>query len=122
MPKISTRKSFDTVSPPRRVQIVVGSGARYFKPGQYAYVIGYDKRGGYYWVDKDGESAPGEVAYLVSKSKNMAGGALWFSGDGLRFTTRRDGRSKSCVKCGRLIRRPVLAAGEAERCASCADY
>lgn len=29
--------------------------------------------------------------------------------------------SKQCVKCGREIPRPELAAGEAERCARCGD-
>lgn len=39
-----------------------------------------------YFVDKDGESEPGEVAFLVSKSADMRGGALWFSAEALRFT------------------------------------
>lgn len=74
---------------PRRVQITVSSGSGYFKKGQYAYVISHDDRGGMYWIDKDGHSEPGERAYLVSKTKDMRGGALWFSEDGIRFTKGR---------------------------------
>ena len=39
-----------------------------------------------YFADKDGLSAPGEVAFLVSKTSDGRGGALWFSADALRFT------------------------------------
>lgn len=76
---------------PRRVQIVAENpiGAGYFKHGQIAYVIGMCDDGGMFWIDKPGESAPGEIAYLISKSKGMAGGALWISADGVRFTSRK---------------------------------
>lgn len=74
---------------PRRVRIVRGSGAGYFKPGQFGYAVSYDERGGCYWVDKAGASAPGERAYLVSKTKDMRGCALWFSEGGIQFTARR---------------------------------
>lgn len=78
---------------PRRVQIVRGSGGRnpYFKVGQRAYVIAQDDRGGMWMVDEGGDSDPGECAYLVSKTKDMKGGALWFSEHGVRFTKRRAG-------------------------------
>ena len=33
-----------------------------------------------------GPSEPGELSYLVSKSKGKGGGALWFSTQALRFT------------------------------------
>lgn len=90
-------KKYGSVNPPRRVQIRVGSSSEprasdYFKAGQFAYVIGYDARGGMYWLDKPGPSPAGQVAYLVSKTKDMRGGALWFSKDGLRFTKRRGRR------------------------------
>lgn len=76
-------------NPPKRVQILAGSGAGYFKAGQYGYARAVDTRGGLYWVNKDGTSEPGEAAYLVSKTKDGRGGALWFSEDALRFTGRR---------------------------------
>lgn len=74
---------------PRRVQLLAGSGAKYFKAGQFGYVISQNKIGGMYWCHKDGQSAPGETAYLVSKTKEMKGGALWFSREALRFTKGR---------------------------------
>jgi hypothetical protein len=80
-----TSGEYGSISPPRRVEIL-RAGGKYFKPGQFAYVLSYDKRGSNYWVDKDGASREGELAYLVSKTKDMRGGALWFSADGLRFT------------------------------------
>lgn len=77
--------------PIRRVQIVgkgkIGTG--YFKPGQFAYVIGEDDRGGNYWIDQEGQSAPGQTAYLISKTKDMRGGALWISPVSIRFTARK---------------------------------
>lgn len=82
-------KKYGKVDPPRRVQIRIASGAGYYKAGQFAYVIGWDARGGMYWQDKPGPSPSGKVAYLVSKTKDMRGGGLWFSKDGLRFTKRR---------------------------------
>lgn len=84
---------------PRRVQIInpssPGKGA-YFKKGQFAYVIGENKLGDMYLVDQARESDRGETAYLVSKTKNVAGGALWFSPEGLRFTgrVRKAGRER----------------------------
>ena len=76
---------------PRRVQIIAPDpiGARYFKHGQHAYVIGACDDGGMYWIDKPGHSEKGETAYLISKSKNMAGGALWISAEGIRFTSHK---------------------------------
>jgi hypothetical protein len=75
---------------PRRVQIVAADpiGARYFKHGQFAYVIGSSDEGGMFWIDRPGCSKKGEVTYLISKSKGMAGGALWISADGVRFTSK----------------------------------
>lgn len=83
--------SFGDIKPPRRVQILTVDRERpssYFKRGQYAYVIAYNTEGGCFLIDRPGFSDEGEKAYLVSKTKNMRGGALWFSGDGLRFTSR----------------------------------
>ncbi len=81
----------DSFSPPRRVEILRASGVGYFKRGQFGYALSWDKRGGMYWVDKDGSSPRGAIAYLVSKTKDMRGGALWFSEDGVRFTARGAG-------------------------------
>lgn len=76
---------------PRRVQITAPDpiGAKYFKHGQHAYVVGMCDDGGMYWIDKTGHSAKGEIAYLISKTKEMAGGALWISADGVRFTGKQ---------------------------------
>lgn len=74
---------------PRRCQILKSSGAGYFKAGQFAYVIGQNSSGGLYWQDREGASPKGERVYLVSKTKDMRGGALWFSRTGVRFTARR---------------------------------
>lgn len=86
---METPKLFSTT--PRRVQIVAPDpiGGRYFKHGQFAYVLGENNQGGMYCIDREGPSKKGETAYLVSKTKEMAGGALWFSVDGLRFTGRK---------------------------------
>lgn len=75
----------------RRVEILHTtwkSPNAYFKPGQFGYVVGQDNRGGSMFVDVDRASEPGEVALLVSKTRDMRGGALWFSLDGVRFTGR----------------------------------
>lgn len=76
--------TYTAYSPPRRLQIVRGTGT--FRAGQYAYARGCDTRGGKSFVDAPGESAPGERAYLVSKSSHGRGGAVWFSEGGVRFT------------------------------------
>ncbi len=60
----------------------------YFKPGQFGYVVGQDQRGGCSLVDADRTSEPGETALLISKTRDMRGGALWFSTEGVRFTGR----------------------------------
>ena len=76
-------------SKPPRVEILRGTGGRnpYFRKGQFGYVVGVNTAGGMHFVDKeDVVSEPGEVAFLVSKTADMRGGALWFSADSLRFT------------------------------------
>ena len=76
-------------SKPPRVEILHGTGGRnpYFRKGQFGYVVGVNTAGGMNFVDKeDAASAPGEVAFLVSKTADMRGAALWFSADALRFT------------------------------------
>lgn len=70
---------------PRRVELLVTTGT-YFKAGQFAYALGWDERGGLYCQDKKGMTRPGQRGYLISKTKTMRGGGLWFSGDGIRFT------------------------------------
>jgi hypothetical protein len=75
------------IDPPRRVEIV-RSGARpssYFKPGQFGYALSYTTHPGMHTLDK-GPTEPGELAFLVSKTKGMRGGGLWFSAEGIRFT------------------------------------
>lgn len=78
-------------SKPPRVEILRGTGGQtpYFRKGQFGYVVGVNTVGGMYFADKGGESSesqPGEVAFLVSKTADMLGGALWFSAEALRFT------------------------------------
>jgi len=77
-------------SRPPRVEVLRGTGGKnpYFKRGQFGYVVGVNTAGGMYFADKqDGElSEPGDVAFLVSKTADMRGGALWFSAEALRFT------------------------------------
>jgi len=76
----------DSISPPRRVQILkADTVGGYWKPGQFGYAVGYSTHPGMHTMDK-GPSEPGELSYLVSKSKGKGGGALWFSAQALRFT------------------------------------
>lgn len=95
---LDTSAAYDSVKPARRVQIIATGSTGYWKPGQYGYVIGYDKRGGPICGDKpyhgpgSQEAKPGEIAYMVSKSSHGRGGASWFSGAGLRFTRERSGK------------------------------
>ena len=76
-------------SKPPRVEILRGTGGQtaYFRKGQFGYVVGVNTAGGMSFADKDhAASEPGEVAFLVSKTADMRGGALWFSAEALRFT------------------------------------
>jgi hypothetical protein len=80
--------------PPQRVEIVDAGtpwGGMYFKRGQYGFVLGMNTTGGMHCIDKAGPSKSGEIAYLVSKTREMKGGALWFSKDAVRFATRKKG-------------------------------
>jgi len=71
-----------------RVQLLKGSGAGWFKPGQYGIVVGENRTGGMHLQDGPGRvSRPGEVAYAVGKSERS--GAVWFSGAALRFTGKK---------------------------------
>jgi hypothetical protein len=75
-----------SILPPRRVQILkADSAAGYWKPGQFGYAVAYSTHPGMHTLDK-GPSEPDEMSYLVAKSKDHRGGALWFSAQGLRFT------------------------------------
>lgn len=78
--------TFAKIEPAKRVEIKRGSGTGYFKPGQFAYALGFDTRGGMLCADSTGEAKKGELCYLVSKTKEMKGGALWFRASSLRFT------------------------------------
>ena len=87
-------------APPRRVEILKvddPSPNRYWKVGQFGYVVGENlsptvhTHGGrfeVYPVDRRGSTRPGEKAYLVSKARHGRGGALWFTSEALRFTKR----------------------------------
>jgi hypothetical protein len=90
MPVGKPSKTHRPIDPPRRVEILQGSGGSnaYFKRGQFAYVLAANTAGGMWLVNRESasDSKPGEIAYLVSKTKGMRGGALWFSADALRFT------------------------------------
>lgn len=85
---MSKRLNFDTI---RRAQITKEGqiGAGYFKPGQFVYVIAETTEPGMYVIDREGCSLRGEVTYLVSKTKEMRGGALYVSGLSIRFTQKR---------------------------------
>lgn len=75
----------------RRVEIrhIEGQGPNsYFKPGQFGYVVGQNTTGGMQFMDVRRESKPGEIALLISKTRERRGGALWFSLEGVRFTGR----------------------------------
>lgn len=76
-----------SIKPSRRVQVVrtddKGSGA-YWKPGQFGYAVSYSTHPG--TLTEKGPSAPDELSYLVSKSKDGHTGSSWFSADALRFT------------------------------------
>jgi hypothetical protein len=79
----------------RRVEILKvdwDSPNAYFKPGQFGYVVGQNTSGGMHFVDGHGTSKPGEVALLIAKTREMRGGALWFSLKGVRFTGRHQAR------------------------------
>jgi hypothetical protein len=74
-----------------RVEILESGGSKYFKPGQFGYVVGESSRGGMFTLDR-GDSRQGDLTYLVSKKPKGAGGsALWFSPEALRFTGRGGG-------------------------------
>lgn len=73
------------IDPPRRVEILRTDSVGYWKPGQFGYAVAYSTHPGMHTMDK-GPSEPGDLSYLVSKSKDGRGGALWFSAQGLRFT------------------------------------
>jgi len=89
MPVGKKSKTHRPISPPRRVEL---QGDGYFKRGQFAYVLAANTHGGMHFSNRDHDwtSKPGEIAYLVSKTKGMRGGALWFSADALRFTGTDD--------------------------------
>jgi hypothetical protein len=85
---VSTRYISAKIDPPRRVEIVRSDDDRpssYFKPGQFGYALSYTTHPGMHTLDK-GPTEPGELAFLVSKTKGMRGGGLWFSAEGIRFT------------------------------------
>ncbi len=75
-----------SLDPPRRVEILkADSAGGYWKPGQFGYALSYTTHDGMHTLDK-GPTKPHELAFLVAKSKDMRGGALWFSSEALRFT------------------------------------
>lgn len=92
---------------PIRVQIV-SSQSSYIKNGQFAYIVGASDRGGMSLMDRNGESKSGEVAYLVSKTKESKGGALWFSESAVRLTG-----SKEQTKSSKSLESLFLSAKEA---------
>jgi hypothetical protein len=92
-----------------RVEILESGGSKYFRPGQFGYVIGSTSRGGMHTLDH-GDSREGDLTYLVSKTKGIGGGALWFSPDALRFTGRGEGAGSGMpVKDRSQIAREVEA-------------
>ena len=103
----------ETGSRPPRVEMLRGSGGKnpYFKKGQFGYVVGVNTAGGMYFADKDGSSDPGEVAFLVSKTADGRGGALWFSADALRFTKAPKGALETLADEERVALDLFLANG-----------
>lgn len=104
-----------SISPPKRVQILKAhSAAGYWKPGQFGYAIAYSTHPGMHTLDK-GPSEPNEMSYLVAKSKDHRGGALWFSAQGLRFTGREKAPSPSHARKKKIdhyeAKRRLQAAG-----------
>lgn len=81
-----------TIKPPKRVQIVRAGDSLYWKTGQFGYALSYSTHPGMH--TERGPTAEGELAFLVSKTSDMRGGATWFSADALRFTTRTGTRGK----------------------------
>lgn len=97
----------------QRVEIlkVEGGGPNsYFKPGQFGYVVGQNTSGGMQFMDVRRESAPGEIALLIAKTREMRGGALWFSLDGVRFTGRN--RTHTAREAGGRERHYSMSYGE----------
>ncbi len=97
LPTRSTRELRDWVDnwehgslePPRRVEVLAGSSSPprpgdYWKASQFGYAVGYDFRGGMHAQRRPSE--PGEIAYMVSKTRDMRGGASWFLENEIRFT------------------------------------
>ena len=75
-----------TFDPPKRVEIVRPGDKSNYKKGQFGYAISYTTHPEKH--TERGFSADGELVYLVSKTKDMRGGASYFSADALRFTTK----------------------------------
>lgn len=93
----SSRSSRSPVESPR-VEILKSGDSKYFRPGQFGYVVGSTSRGGMHTLDR-GDSMEGDLTYLVSKRpKSAGGGALWFSDDALLFTGPGGGTSKKDPK------------------------
>jgi len=91
-----------SISPPKRVQILkADSAAGYWKPGQFGYAIAYSTHPGMHTLDK-GSSEPDEMSYLVAKSKDHRGGALWFSAQGLRFTGKEKAPNRTHARKKKL--------------------
>lgn len=74
------------ISPPARVEILKVTFGGRWKSGQYGYAHSFTARGGVSPTDRIGDTGPGEIAFLVSKSKDGRGGGSWFTRSGLRFT------------------------------------
>lgn len=107
---------------PPRVEILRGTGGRtpYFRKGQFGYVVGVNTVGGVYFADKEGasaESQPGEVAFLVSKTADMRGGALYLSAEALRFTKAPTDPLKALTDEERVALDLFLANGSANKTA-----
>jgi hypothetical protein len=113
----------DSISPPRRVQILKSDNTvgGYWKPGQFGYAVGYSTHPGMHTMDK-GPSEPGELSYLVSKSKGKGGGALWFSARALRFTGKEKVPSPSHARKKKLSHHEAKRLLESEGINFSGDY
>lgn len=70
----------------KRVEIVFKTFGDNTKGKRFGYVVGVNTTGGMHFFDQSRTSAPGEVAFLVSRTPDGRSGAIWYSHEGLRFT------------------------------------
>jgi hypothetical protein len=73
-------------TPGKRVEILFKTRGDTTKRKRFRYVVGVNTSGGMHLWDKERPSAPGEVAFLVSRTSDGRSGAIWYSHEAIRFT------------------------------------